>query len=140
MIVNHKGGEWALQTPPAADVFTPEDLSEQQRQIMATVQEFVRNEIVPALPAMEAHDFSHNVRLLRQSAELGLAGIEVPEQYGGLGLDKITSAVVLDAMGAASSFTVTYGAHTGIGTLPIVRPGESRSTMKAENWSPSTFA
>lgn len=120
MALKQKGGAWVLQSPPAAEVFTPEDLSEFQQQMAATVQEFVQREVYPALPAMESHDFSHNVRLLRRAGELGLTGLEIPEQFGGLGLDKVTAAVALEAMGAGSSFTATFGAHTGIGTLPIV--------------------
>src|SRR5215207_7845083 len=100
MLVRHRGGEWVLQSTDADEVFTPEDLDDFQREVARTVGEFVRREVLPVLPAMEQHDFSHNVRLLRQLGELELAGPGIPEPYGG--------------------FSVTYGAHTGIGTLPIV--------------------
>jgi alkylation response protein AidB-like acyl-CoA dehydrogenase len=119
-LTRFRGGEWVLRSPAAADVFTPEDLDDSQKEIAKTVRNFVRREVYPAIPMMEEHDFSHNVRLLRQMGELGLTGIEVPEQFGGQGLDKVTATLVIEALGAAGAFSVTYGAHTGIGTLPIV--------------------
>ncbi|MFO7171341.1 MAG: acyl-CoA dehydrogenase family protein [Bacillota bacterium] len=120
MAVRHKGGSFLIESVPAAEVFTPEDLTPEQRAIAETVRDFVAREVRPYLDAMERHEFEHNVRLLRQAAELGLTGIEIPAEFGGLGLDKVTAAVVMENMGPAASFSVTFGAHTGIGTLPIV--------------------
>ncbi|BDG58945.1 acyl-CoA dehydrogenase family protein [Caldinitratiruptor microaerophilus] len=119
-MTRHKGGSFLIEAAAPEDVFTPEDLSAEQRAIGDTVREFVEREVWPALPAMERHEFEHNVRLLRRAAELGLTGIEIPEEFGGLGLDKVTAAVVTENMGPGASFAVTFGAHTGIGTLPIV--------------------
>src|SRR4051794_28024085 len=133
MIVKHRGGEWVLRASRATDTFTPEDLDEVQKQIARTVCDFVTREVLPALPAMDEHDFSHNVRLLRQAGELGLTGVDVPEAYGGLGLDKVTSALVTEEMGVAAAFSVTFGAHTGIGTLPIVFFG---TRQQKERWLP----
>ncbi len=133
----HKGGEWTLQSPPAAEVFTPEDLNDFQKELATTVGDFVRREVTPALEAMEHHDFSHNVRLLRRAGELGLTGLEIPEAYGGLGLDKVSAAVVLEAMGGGASFTATFGAHTGIGTLPILFFG---NTAQKEKYLPGLAA
>ncbi len=130
MAAKHPGGEWVLQSPAATEVTTPEDLTDFQQQMSETVREFVRREVTPALPAMEAHDFSHNVSLLRRAGELGLTGLEIPEEFGGLGVDKVTAAVVLEAMGAGASFTATYGAHTGIGTLPIMFFGNREQKQK----------
>ena len=130
MLVRHRGGEWVLHSPRAEEVFTPEDLDDFQREVARTVGEFVRREVLPVLPAMEQHDFSHNVRLLRQLGELELAGPSVPEAYGGQGLDKITGMVVLEALGPSGAFSVTYGAHTGIGTLPIVFFGNQAQKEK----------
>jgi alkylation response protein AidB-like acyl-CoA dehydrogenase len=119
--VVHRGGGWALGGTPAAGVFTPEDLSEFQRQVAATVREFVRGEVVPVAAALENQDFGHHVRLLRQAAALGLTGIVIPERYGGLGLDEVTQAVVTEAFaGAGGGFAITFGVQTGIGTLPIL--------------------
>jgi alkylation response protein AidB-like acyl-CoA dehydrogenase len=116
----HRGGEWALQSPPAAEVFTPEDLSDFQKDVAKTVRDFVQGEVVPVIPAMEHHDFSHHVRLMRQAAALGLAGVLIPERLGGLGLDEVTGAVVTEAFGGGGGFSITFGAHTGIGTMPIL--------------------
>lgn len=120
MAIKHKGGSFLIETVPAAEVFTPEDLGPEQKAIGETVRDFVEREVKPYLPAMERHEFEHNVRLIRQAAELGLTAIEIPEEYGGLGLDKVTAAVVIENMGPSGSFSVSFGAHTGIGTLPIV--------------------
>ena len=128
--VRFRGGEWVLRSPAAADVFTPEDLDDSQKEIARTVSSFVQREVYPAVPMMEEHDFSHNVRLLRQLGDLGLTGIEIPEQFGGQGLDKVTATVVIEALGAAGAFSVTYGGHTGIGTLPIVFFGNKEQKQR----------
>jgi alkylation response protein AidB-like acyl-CoA dehydrogenase len=128
--VRFRGGEWVLRSPAAEDVFTPEDLDDSQKEIARTVSNFVQREVLPAIPMMEEHDFTHNVRLLRQMGELGLTGIEIPEQFGGQGLDKVTAAIVIEALGAAGAFSVTYGAHTGIGTLPIVYFGNREQKQR----------
>ncbi|HEV8636719.1 MAG TPA: acyl-CoA dehydrogenase family protein [Chloroflexota bacterium] len=128
--VRQRGGEWTLSSPAASEIFTAEDLNEAQRQIGQTVRDFVRGEVWPALPAMEAHDFDQAVRLMRQAGELGMLGIEVPEEFGGLGLDGVTAAVATEAMGAAGSFSVTWAAHAGIGTLPIVYFGDRAQKQK----------
>ncbi len=130
MTVTHQGGGWILHSPPAAEVNTPEDRNDFQLQMAETVRDFVHREVIPALPAMEAHDFSHNVRLLRQAGQLGLTGLEIPEPFGGLGLDKVTAVVVLEALGESGSFSVTFGAHTGIGTLPIAFFGNQAQKEK----------
>ena len=128
--VRQRGGEWTLSSPAASELFTPEDLNDGQRQIGQAVGEFVRGAVWPALPAMEGHDFDQAVRLMRQAGELGMLGIEVPEQFGGLGLDGVTSAVATEAMGAGGSFSVTWAAHVGIGTLPIVYFGDRVQKQK----------
>jgi alkylation response protein AidB-like acyl-CoA dehydrogenase len=125
-VARPKGGAWALEATPAAEVFTPEDLSDLQRDVARTVRDFVRGAVRPALPAMEAQDLDLVARLLRQAGELGLTGLEVPERWGGLGLDQVTSALVLEEVSAGGgSFTATFGAHTGIGTLPILYFGDA---------------
>ncbi|HMA37852.1 MAG TPA: acyl-CoA dehydrogenase family protein [Chloroflexia bacterium] len=130
MAARLRGGEWVLRSPTAAEVFTPEDLDDTQKEIARTVASFVEKEVTPAIPQMEEHDFSHNVRLLRQLGAMGFTGIEIPEQFGGQGLGKVTAAVVIEALGAAGAFNVTYGAHTGIGTLPIVFFGNQEQKQR----------
>ena len=101
-------------------IFTPERLTEEQRAIRAAVLAFVDREVGPRRDAVEARDYAAHRALLERMGSDGFLGIDVPEAYGGAGLDRITSTVVNEAMGAAGSFAVTYAAHTGIGTLPTV--------------------
>ncbi len=114
------GGGFLTEERDPQDVFTPEDLSEEQQQIAKTASEFVTNEVLPALEEIEAKDFVVTKGLLRRAGELGLMGVDVPEAYGGLEMDKVTSAVVAESISKLASFSVAFGAHVGIGTLPIV--------------------
>jgi len=115
-----KGGSFLLEERAPQDVFTPEDLSEEHRQIAKTATDFTQNEVLPATAAIESKDFAVTRGLLRKAAELGLASVDIPEAYGGLEMDKITSALIAEFTGQLGSFSVALGAHTGIGTLPIV--------------------
>src|SRR5450759_3157144 len=99
-----RGGEWLLQPTAADSVFTPERLTEEHRLIGRTAQEFVDNEVLPKLDRLEEKDWTLARELVRKGAELGLLGVDVPEAYGGLGLDKVTSLVVSEKLGPSSSF------------------------------------
>ena len=125
-----KGGGFLIEESLARDVFTPEDLSEEQQQIAKTAAEFARNEVLPAIREIEAKDFTLMKRLLRKAGELGLTGVDVPEKYGGMGMDKITSAVVAESVSNQASFSTTFGAHVGIGTLPILWYGTESQKQK----------
>jgi alkylation response protein AidB-like acyl-CoA dehydrogenase len=114
------GGSFLLENRAPAEVFTPEDLTEEQRQIAATAERFAREEILPAMAAIEAKEPGAMAKLLRQAAELGFTAVDIPEEYGGLEMDKITSTVITDHVSALASFSTAFGAHTGIGTLPLV--------------------
>jgi butyryl-CoA dehydrogenase len=114
------GGSFLLEDRVPAEVFTPEDLSEEQRQIAATAARFGREEILPAMAALEAKEPGAMVSALRKAAELGFTAVDIPEEYGGMGMDKITSTVVTDHLSVLASFSTAFGAHTGIGTLPLV--------------------
>jgi len=114
------GGSFLIQDLTPADVFTPEDLSLEQRQIAETTTQFAEDRIAPQIAEIEAKNFEVSRSLMREAGELGLLGVDVPEEYGGVELDKITSALVVDRISASGSFSVTFSAHTGIGTLPIV--------------------
>ncbi|MDR7550078.1 MAG: acyl-CoA dehydrogenase family protein [Armatimonadota bacterium] len=118
--VKAPGGSFLLGATAPAAAFTPEDLTDDQRLVRQTVEQFVDEEVLPRTKDLEAHDWALTRRLLRRTGELGFLGADIPEQYGGAGLDKITSLVIKDAIGAAASFGVTVGAHIGIGTWPIV--------------------
>ena len=114
------GGSFLLETREPAEVFTPEDLNEEQRQIAATAGRFAREEILPAVDAIEAKEPGVMPGLLRKAAELGLMSAEIPEEYGGMGLDKTGSALIAEQVSVLASFATAMGAHTGIATLPLV--------------------
>jgi len=115
-----KGGSFLIEESKPEDIFTPEDLSDEQRQVAKIANEFVTNEVMPAISEIEAKNFAVTKGLLRKAGELGLLSVDVPEVYGGMEMDKVTSAVVADATSKLASFSVAFGAHVGIGTLPIV--------------------
>ncbi|MDR5693928.1 MAG: acyl-CoA dehydrogenase family protein [Armatimonadota bacterium] len=113
------GGSFLIETPEHGEVFTPEDFTEEHKMIAQTVRDFEEQEVLPNLERLEHQDWELTRTLLRKLGDLGLLGIDVPEEYGGSGLDKITSLIVAENMRSAS-FSVSFGAHVGIGTLPIV--------------------
>jgi alkylation response protein AidB-like acyl-CoA dehydrogenase len=124
------GGSFLLEERQTADVFTPEDFSEQQQMIGQTTEEFAVNEILPQAEKIEHKDYSVSRDLLKKAGELGLSGAEVPEAYGGLELDKVTAAIIADHMAKYAGFATTWGAHTGIGLLPIVYFGTEEQKKK----------
>ena len=124
------GGTFLTEERDPQDVFTPEDLSEEQLQIAKTASEFTTNEVLPALEEIEAKNFVVTKGLLRRAGELGLMAVDIPEVYGGLEMDKVTSAVVAESISKLASFSVAFGAHVGIGTLPIVWYGTEEQRRK----------
>ena len=124
------GAEFLLHPTDPAAVFTPEDFSEEQRQIAATAAEFLANEVLPATAEIEAKNFTVTRALLKKAGDLGLMAVDVPEAYGGVAMDKVTSAIVADRMAGLASFSVAFSAHTGIGTLPIVWYGTDAQKEK----------
>nr|WP_276323966.1 acyl-CoA dehydrogenase family protein [Planococcus halocryophilus] len=115
-----KGGSFLIEDADLSRVFTPEDFTEEQKMIAKSTEDYVNTEVMPVVEKLENHEFEHSVRLLKTAGELGLLGADVPEQYGGLGLDKIASALIAEKMSKAGGFSITHGAHVGIGSLPIV--------------------
>src|SRR5271155_5797380 len=124
------GGRFLLETRRPDEVFTPEDFTEQQQLIGQTAEEFAVNEILPNIEKMEHKDFSISRDLLKKAGELGLSGVEIPEAYGGLEMDKVTAAVIADHIAQYAGFATTWGAHTGIGLLPIVYFGTEAQQKK----------
>jgi alkylation response protein AidB-like acyl-CoA dehydrogenase len=124
------GGSFLLEERQTADVFTPEDFSEQHQMIAQTTEEFVVNEILPQAEKIEHKDFSITRDLLKKAGELGLSGVEIPEAYGGLEMDKVTAAVIADRIAKYAGFCTTWGAHSGIGLLPIVYFGTEEQKQK----------
>jgi butyryl-CoA dehydrogenase len=125
-----KGGSFLTEERAPQDVFTPEDLSEEQRQIAKTAVEFTTNEVIPAAPDIEAKNLAVTKGLLRKAGELGLMSVDIPEAYGGLQMDKVTSALIAESMSQLASFSVAFSAHVGIGTLPIVWYGTEAQKKK----------
>ena len=124
------GGSFLLEERQTADVFTPEDFTDQQQMIGQTTEEFALNEILPQAEKMENKDFSVSRDLLKKAGELGLSGVEIPEAYGGLEMDKVTAAIIADNMAKYAGFATTWGAHSGIGLLPIVYFGTEEQKQK----------
>ena len=125
-----KGGSFLTEERQPQDVFTPEDFSEEQRQIAKTAIDFTTNEVLPVADEIEAKNFTVTRGLLRKSGELGLMAADVPEAYGGLELDKVTSAIIAESMSQLASFSVAFSAHVGIGTLPFVWYGTEAQKQK----------
>src|SRR3954468_21919434 len=114
-----RGGEWLLQPSTPESVFTPERLTEEHRLIGRTAQDFVDNEVLPKLDQLETKDWALARDLVKQSAGLGLLGVDVPEAYGGVGLDKAASLVVSERMARSASFDATWGAHANLTIIPM---------------------
>lgn len=125
-----KGGGFLLEETLPEELFTPEDFSEEQQMIAQTTEDFVTKEVLPQRDRMEHQEFQVTVDLLRKAADLGLCGVEVPEKYGGLGLDKASAMLVSEKLTRYGSFAVSFGGHTGIGTLPIVYFGNEDQKKK----------
>ena len=119
-VVAAAGGSFLLEDRAPEEVFTPEDFSPEQRQIAETAARFAKEQILPATAQIDAKEAGVMRGLLRQAAELGFTAVDVPEEYGGLGLDKTTSALVADYISVNASFSTAFGAHAGIGTLPLI--------------------
>ncbi len=128
-----KGGEFLLVDQIAAEVFTPEDFTDEHRMIADTCREYIDNEVVPNLPKLEAHDWDVARELLKKAGELGLMGANIPEKYGGMALDQISGCIIAEMVGRGSGFGSTYGAQTSIGLLPILYWGSEE--LKNE-WIP----
>ena len=122
------GGAFLIER--SSDIFTPEDFSEEHRQAMATADRFVSEEVLPAAERIEEKEEGLSRNLLLKCGELGLLSVLTPERYGGLELDLTSQLLVAEAMGRYESFSVTYGAHSGIGSLPLVFFGTDEQKQK----------
>jgi alkylation response protein AidB-like acyl-CoA dehydrogenase len=125
-----KGGSFLLESPAPADVFTPADLSDDQRLIGQSAEEFVLKEVFPHIKNLEAKKPGLLPELVKKAGELGLLSGGIPEQYGGAGLDKVATTVLTEKLSIYGGFAVTHGAHAGIGTLPIVYFGTEEQKKK----------
>jgi alkylation response protein AidB-like acyl-CoA dehydrogenase len=123
-----RGGAWLIEA--TADVSTPERLTEEHRLIGGTADEFVSGEIHPVLDRLEQKDWSLARQLVRRCGELGLLGTDVPEEYGGVALDKASSIVVGESLGRSASFGATFGAQTGLAITPLLCFGTEEQKKK----------
>ncbi|MBX2829147.1 MAG: acyl-CoA dehydrogenase family protein [Flavobacteriaceae bacterium] len=126
-----RGGQFLVTETPCEDVFTPEDFSEEQKMMKESVKEFVDREIWPHKERFEKKDYALTEEVMRKAGEMGLLGIAVPEAYGGLGMGFVTTMLVCDYIsGATGSIATAFGAHTGIGTMPITLYGTEEQRQK----------
>jgi butyryl-CoA dehydrogenase len=129
-IVAAAGGSFLLEVRTPAEVFTPEDFTEEQEQIAATAARFAREEILPAAAAIEAKEAGVLAATLRKAAELGFTGVDIPEEYGGMGMDKVSSTLITDHISVLASFSTAFGAQVGIGSLPLVWYGTEEQKQR----------
>jgi alkylation response protein AidB-like acyl-CoA dehydrogenase len=115
-----KGGSFLIEERSPEEIFTPEDFTEEHRMIADTTRQFVDKEVTPRIDELEKHDWKLSRELVGKAAELGLIGANIPEEYGGLGLDQTSGALIGENIGRSASFATTLGAESGIGLLPIV--------------------
>lgn len=126
-----RGGQFLVKETRAEDVFTPEDFSEEQKMMRDAVKEFVDREIWPKKEEFEKKNYQLTENLMKQAGEMGFLGVSVPEEFGGLGMGFVTTMLVVDYIsGATGSFSTAFGAHSGIGTLPITLYGTEEQKKK----------
>lgn len=126
-----RGGQFLVKETKCEDVFTLEDLSEEQKMMRDSTKEFVDRELWSHWERFESKDYGYTEETMRHAGELGLLGIAVPEAYGGLGMGFVSTMLVCDYIsGATGSFSTAFGAHTGIGTMPITLYGNEEQKKK----------
>lgn len=126
-----RGGQFLVKETLAENIFTPEDFSEEQKMMRDSVKEFVDREIWPNKERFEKKDYALTEEVMRKAGELGFLGVAVPEAYGGLGMGFVSTMLTCDYIsGATGSFSTAFGAHTGIGTMPITLYGNEEQKQK----------
>src|SRR5947209_17612698 len=132
-----KGGSFLIEERTPDEVFTPEDFNEEHRMIADTTRQFMDAEVLPRINELEAKDWKLARELIKQAADLGLVGANIPEEYGGLALDQTSGSLIAENIGRSASFATTLGAQSGIGLLPIVYFGTEAAK---ENYLPKIAA
>lgn len=125
-----KGGEFIIRDTAPKDIFTPEEFTEEHKMIASMCEDFIHQEIIPHLDRIDNLEEGLMPSLLKKAGELGLLGLSVPEEYGGMGVDFKTTLLATEYLGLGFSFSVAYGAHTGIGTLPLLYYGNDKQKNK----------
>jgi len=128
--VLRRGGDWLTSDTAPADAFTPEKRTDEHRLIAQTAEEFVAKEVAPALDELEKKNWAVARALVKRAGDLGLIGTDVPEDLGGVGLDKVSAVIVGEAVGTAASFATTFGAQTGLAIIPILCFGTPAQQQK----------
>ena len=125
-----KGGEFIIRDTAPKDIFTPEEFTDEHKMIASMCEDFIHQEIIPHLDRIDSLEEGLMPSLLKKAGELGLLGLSVPEEYGGMGVDFKTTLLATEYLGLGFSFSVAYGAHTGIGTLPLLYYGNDEQKNK----------
>ena len=125
-----RGGSFLIETPEPAEVFTPEDFDQETLLLGQTTREFIANEVEPVIDRLEAKEEGLMESLMKKAGEIGLLCTDVPEAYGGLDVPKTSTMLLVESLARGASFNVSHGAHTGIGTLPIVYFGTAEQKQK----------
>lgn len=125
-----KGGEFIIRKTLPSEIFTPEDWNEEQKMIAQMCTDFLHQEVLPNLDRIDQMEAGLIPSIMEKAGELGLLGLSVPEQYGGMGVDFNTTMLATEYLGKGYSFSVAYGAHTGIGTLPLLYYGSEEQKQK----------
>ena len=125
-----QGGAFMIEDRTTEEIFTPEDFTEEHRMIAETTRQFIDNEVTPHIDQLEQHDWKLAREFVQKAADLGLIGANIPEEYGGLGLDQTSGALVGENIGRCASFATTLGAESGIGLLPIIYFGTEAAKQK----------
>ena len=125
-----KGGSFLLEEQTPESIFTPGDFNEEHRMIADTTRQFMDAEVQPRIGELESKDWKLARQLVKSAAELGLVGANIPEEYGGLGLDQTSGAIIVENLGRCASFAATLGAQSGIGLLPIIYFGTEAAKQK----------
>jgi butyryl-CoA dehydrogenase len=129
-IVAAKGGSFLVEERTPAETFTPEDLTEEHRQMAATAAQFAREQILPASADIEAKKPGVLAQIMRKAGEIGFTAVDIPEQYGGMGMDKTTSTVITDHLSVLAAFSTAFGGQIGIGSLPLIWYGTEEQKQK----------
>ena len=125
-----KGGEFIIRDTEPKDIFTPEEFTEEHKMIASMCEDFIHQEIIPHLDRIDSLEEGLMPSLLKKAGELGLLGLSIPQEYGGMGVDFKTTLLATEYLGLGFSFSVAYGAHTGIGTLPLLYYGNDEQKNK----------
>ncbi|MBG39441.1 MAG: acyl-CoA dehydrogenase [Cryomorphaceae bacterium] len=125
-----KGGEFIIRDTAPKDIFTPEEFTEEHKMIASMCEDFIHQEIIPHLDRIDSLEEGLMPSLLKKAGALGLLGLSIPEEYGGMGVDFKTTLLATEYLGLGFSFSVAYGAHTGIGTLPLLYYGNDEQKNK----------